>query len=109
LSTEIKVTFTGPIFQENPGKLIREAIIQEGLSKLEERVNRPRKRAGWRNNPLTTHIRGEGEIDLIMVSPTNHPRQSGAAWIRFINSLVQGSFWQRQIRAITKRIVEGLG
>lgn len=105
MSIDTKVTFSGPLFKKDAGKVIQNAIVDEGLNKLSARVERPGRRPGRKNNPIAS---SRNALTLEMRSPLNKPRQSGASWLRFVYSLVNGSFWKNQIRSITKRIVTEL-
>ena len=105
MSIETKVTFSGSLFTKDASKVIQSAIVDEGLSKLSARVERPGRKPGRRNNPISSSRQG---LILEMRSPLNWPRQSGNSWKRFVYSLVNGSFWKNQIRSVTKRIVTEL-
>ena len=64
----------------NFDRLVKPAIEQEVIAKVEERwMRRRRKGAGARNNVLTPELVSPG-AKLVVASTLRNPRQSGRSW-----------------------------
>ena len=136
---DINVKLTGPLFQGNPGKAVRDAIIVEGLQKFQQRIENPSQKAQRRLGFRRNKVRG----NIVSLTLTEESRPLAAQWepkpsqgkrnvkgtprpkwqehVKNYNPRRTGRSWTakniaiaksmlpRQIRAITKRIVSELG
>jgi len=81
--------------------------------RLLERINRRRKTLGFQRNPLSLEARplaADTSGIIAQVTTTLHlPRRTGGAWLRFVFSLVKGSFMRRQLAAAARGIEQRWG
>lgn len=81
-------------------------VVTNVRNKLSTRVNRRRKRQGYINNPLAVQnyavVAANAPIVKITTS-LNPPRNVGSSWLKFIYSLVNGSFFRNQVNAEVRK------
>lgn len=109
---DLTVTVKGPLFSEKVDAVIKAAVIEEVLDKVEERVLRsPSRRAslGRRNNTIGTMREESGDTQELTIDSTRvWPRTKGGAWFRY-NARAIRKLAPNVIRKATRRIVEDLG
>ncbi len=101
----VNVTFRGPIFDKKIDDVVRDAILKEGMDKFEQRVARPGKRLGRKNNPIGPgHLTTGDTMELEIRSTLIHPRTTGRTWISK-NVAAVNKMSPFVLRKIAKRIV----
>ena len=103
----VDVTVRGPFFSSRLDQVTKDAIIEESLKPVNERVNRPgrwQQRLGARRNVVTTKQSG---LVLDFDSTTIPPRTTGGAWTRKNLGIIRGML-PRVLRKTAQRITEKL-
>jgi hypothetical protein len=99
----VTVTIRGPLFSKKIDQVVKDAIVAESLLKIQERVERPGRRLGRKNNRLSSR-RNALVLDVASTlrdpsvtrqripsfgsgrgrrpNPQFNPRSRGTAWVR---------------------------
>lgn len=81
-SIDLNVTISGPLFSKRIDPVVKRAIVEEALEKIEERMVRSARSGGvnalGRRRNVVTQRRQN--LDLHIESTLRNPRQTGRAW-----------------------------
>lgn len=101
------VRLSGGLFGGSIPKHVQNALVQEALLKVDERISRPYagKRKGRANNTVTAK---REELALVEASTLRWPRTSGATWTRKNVAIIR-SMAPRVMRKAAQRIAEEMG
>lgn len=108
----VRVKGLAELLPKLEGKFLITPEFEHVRERLMERINRRRKGAGYRNNPLDLQrmpIGASGGVIGVVGTPLNAPRVTGSAWKRFVYGLVRGGFLRNQMNAAAKRIAARWG
>lgn len=112
----VEVVVRGPLFSKKIDRVVKAAMIDECLKKINKRLLRPRKKTrlgtpalGGRRNVVTAEMAfGEGVETQATVSKIystlKSPRTKGTSWIR-ANVKIARAMAPRVLRKAAKRIV----
>lgn len=119
-SKDIEVALNGPLFSQNVGAVVQNAIVAEALTKVEERMERSarvrvskgRRLVGNPRNRISQRLQGP---TLEIASTLIPPRTRGTAWVRKhlgtpgYGKGIIGAMLPNVLRKLGRRIAEELG
>lgn len=107
----IKVTVKGPLFNKKISDVVENAIIEEALNKIEDRLSRKGAQGsggrglGVQRNEITN---ARTRLELRVFSSRKFPRTKGTAWQRKNVAIVR-AMAPRVLRSVAKRTASELG
>lgn len=102
MSVTMDVKLRGPMFEGKISSKVERAILEEGVEKIGQRMERGGRGLGAKRNTITRRVRGRMESEAR--STRRAPRTKGTAWLRK-NEQVGKAMAPRVLRAVAKRIV----
>lgn len=111
----VHVTVRGPLFTKKINAVVKQAMIDECMKKVDERLSRkpPAKKLGMMRNPVKTRMEAGG-TDAVNLhfehvqSRFHNPRRTGSSWAKKNMGIIK-AMAPRILRATAKRIVGELG
>lgn len=91
---DVNVIVRGPLFTKKIDRVVKDALVAEVLTKVDERAKRQGKRLGALRNTITTHLDG---LMLTISSTMDYPRTRGTSYVRHQT---------RAIRAMARRVMQ---
>ena len=108
-ASPVKVTLRGPFFEKVITREIEQAILEETIRKIDERLQRPGRTLGRIRNPiLPGTLTLGGGVSLVITSTRHYPRTRGTKW-QAKNVAIVKAMAPRVMRALARRIVASLG
>jgi len=111
----VNVTVKGPLFSKNIRGVVKQAIVDECMKKVHERLSRkpPAKKLGMMRNPVKTRMEAGGTeaVNLYfehVESRFHNPRRTGSSWVKKNMGIIK-AMAPRVLRAAANRICGELG
>jgi hypothetical protein len=111
----LNVTVRGPLFSKKIDAVVKAAMIDECMRKIQVRLDRPppKKLLGMRRNPVRTKLSAALGNDSVLTfehveSRFHSPRRTGSSWTRKNVGIIK-AMAPRVLRKAAKRITEELG
>jgi len=102
----VSVAYKGGLFGKNIPRAVEEQIVEQVLSKIEERTRRGGRGVGVRRNTIRHDHRGA--LELLVSSTRIWPRTRGTAWQRKNIGIIK-AMAPRVARKAAERIAAELG
>ena len=101
MNLTVAVNLKGPMFTKKIDDVVKKAIVEETLKKIDERVQRQGKGLGARRNVIDRKLTG---LELTVDTTKIRPRTKGTAWQRKNVSIIK-AMAPRVARKTALRIV----
>ena len=106
MSVDITVKLTGPLFSKSVDAVVKRAIVEEALDKVDERMERSARGRG-EGRKRNTVTRERRDLVLSVNSTLIRPRTTGRAWTSKNMGIIK-AMTPRVLRKVAQRAAEGL-
>lgn len=108
----VDVVVRGPLFDKKITQVVKTAMVDECLKKIEKRMKRGGKGAGAKQNIVTAEMAfgaaAMNAVGMEVASTLRRPRTKGKAWVRK-NVAIARAMAPRVLRKAARRMVAELG
>lgn len=120
MGVRLDVKIDGPLFTKDVSKVVEQAVLDEVMRKVDERMERSARTTKSKGRTLigqqrNTVTRRTGDLEFVATSTLNNPRNKGTSWVKkHIGAAgygkgILGSMIPHVARKAAKRIAGDLG